>query len=75
MIDCYPNKYMLLLLPFLLFLSTCSMQAPEPTNKIEIVYEVFVQSFRDSNGDGIGYLQGLISKLDYIRDWVQPQCG
>ena len=31
-------------------------------------YEVFVYSFYDSNGDGIGDLQGLISKLDYIND-------
>jgi len=44
----------------------------------DIVYEVFVQSFCDSNGDGIGDLPGLISKLDYIRDlgantiWMMP---
>lgn len=31
-------------------------------------YEVFVYSFYDSNGDGIGDLQGLIQKLDYIND-------
>ena len=31
-------------------------------------YEVFVRSFVDSNGDGIGDLNGLISKLDYIND-------
>ncbi len=31
-------------------------------------YEVFVRSFRDSDGDGIGDLRGLISKLDYIND-------
>ncbi|MDE7433410.1 MAG: alpha-amylase [Lachnospiraceae bacterium] len=31
-------------------------------------YEVFVYSFFDSNGDGIGDLQGLISQLDYIND-------
>ncbi|MDE6212437.1 MAG: alpha-amylase, partial [Lachnospiraceae bacterium] len=31
-------------------------------------YEVFVYSFFDGNGDGIGDLQGLISKLDYIND-------
>lgn len=31
-------------------------------------YEVFVSSFYDSNGDGIGDLQGLIAKLDYIND-------
>lgn len=33
-----------------------------------VFYEVFVRSFADSNGDGIGDLQGLISKLDYLND-------
>ena len=31
-------------------------------------YEIFIRSFADSNGDGIGDLQGLISKLDYLND-------
>jgi len=33
-----------------------------------VVYEVFVRSFLDSNGDGSGDLAGLISKLDYLND-------
>ncbi len=33
-----------------------------------VFYEVFVRSFQDSNGDGIGDLQGLISRLDYLND-------
>jgi len=33
-----------------------------------VFYEVFVRSFYDSNGDGIGDLNGLISKLDYLND-------
>jgi glycosidase len=33
-----------------------------------IFYEVFVRSFADSNGDGIGDLRGLIGKLDYLND-------
>jgi len=33
-----------------------------------VCYEVFVRSFYDSDGDGIGDLEGLIRKLDYIND-------
>lgn len=33
-----------------------------------VFYEVFVRSFYDSDGDGIGDLQGLIQKLDYLND-------
>ncbi len=33
-----------------------------------VCYEVFVRSFYDSDGDGIGDLKGLIRKLDYIND-------
>ena len=33
-----------------------------------VFYEVFVRSFKDSDGDGIGDLQGLISMLDYLND-------
>ena len=34
----------------------------------EVCYEVFVRSFYDSDGDGVGDLPGLIQKLDYIND-------
>jgi len=33
-----------------------------------VFYEIFVRSFKDSNGDGKGDIQGLISKLDYLND-------
>jgi alpha-amylase len=33
-----------------------------------VFYEVFVRAFEDSDGDGNGDLQGLISKLDYLND-------
>ncbi len=43
-----------------------------PLNRIDdkyrTTYEIFVYSFYDSNGDGIGDLQGVIDKLDYIND-------
>lgn len=37
-------------------------------DKYRTYYEVFLYSFYDSNGDGIGDIQGLIDKLDYIND-------
>lgn len=33
-----------------------------------VFYEIFTGSFSDSNGDGIGDLQGIINKLDYLND-------
>lgn len=33
-----------------------------------VFYEIFVRSFNDSNGDGIGDLNGLVAKLDYLND-------
>lgn len=41
-------------------------------------YEIFVYSYQDSNGDGVGDLPGLLSRLDYIEDmgfngiWLMP---
>ncbi len=46
--------------------------------KDAIIYELHVRAFADSNGDGIGDFQGLISKLDYLQDlgvtclWLLP---
>jgi glycosidase len=39
-----------------------------------VCYEIFVRSFYDSDGDGIGDLHGLIEKLDYINDGT-PDAG
>lgn len=34
----------------------------------EVFYEIFVRSFYDSDGDGVGDIQGIIEKLDYLND-------
>ena len=46
--------------------------------KEAVFYQIYPRSFCDSNGDGIGDLQGIISKLDYLKDlgvdalWLSP---
>ena len=46
--------------------------------KRSVVYQIYPKSFCDSNGDGVGDLRGVTSKLDYIRDlgadyiWLTP---
>jgi len=46
--------------------------------KEEVIYQIYPRSFKDSNGDGIGDIQGIISKLDYIKNlgidiiWLSP---
>lgn len=43
-----------------------------------IVYQIYIKSFQDGNGDGIGDLQGVISRLDHLRElgvnavWLCP---
>lgn len=46
--------------------------------KESVVYQVYPRSFQDSNGDGIGDLAGVTSRLDYLRElgvdviWLSP---
>ena len=46
--------------------------------KQTVIYQIYPRSFYDSNGDGIGDLEGVIQKLDYIEDlgvetiWLSP---
>lgn len=44
----------------------------------DVIYQIYPRSFKDSNGDGIGDLQGIKEKLDYLKDlgiggiWISP---
>ena len=46
--------------------------------KSSVIYQIYPRSFKDSNGDGIGDLEGIIEKLDYLAElgvdviWLGP---
>lgn len=40
-----------------------------------VIYQIYPRSFQDSNGDGIGDLQGLIHRLDYLNDGTEQSLG
>ena len=52
--------------------------AAQPWWKSAVIYQIYPRSFMDANGDGIGDLPGVISKLDYLADlgidaiWLSP---
>ncbi len=81
------KKYFLSIPIFMLFFMSCANK-PTPQNvsdsanhqwwKEAVVYQIYPRSFKDSDGDGVGDLKGIISKLDYIKSlgidvvWLNP---
>jgi len=53
-------------------------KAVQPWWKSAVIYQVYPRSFMDANGDGMGDLPGVISKLDYLAElgidaiWLSP---
>lgn len=80
------NSIGLTFLCLIFFVSNCFSQQ-DANNKIPnkatwwkeaIVYQLYPRSFKDSDGDGVGDLKGIISKLDYLKSlgvdavWLNP---
>jgi alpha-glucosidase len=75
-------KAMFVLAPLLAISSSLPAYAqnsqPTPWWQHSVFYEIYPRSFADSNNDGVGDLNGIISKLDYLRTldvdaiWISP---
>lgn len=52
--------------------------AQDPWWKHAVIYEIYPRSFQDTNGDGVGDINGITSRLDYLHDlgigaiWITP---
>lgn len=83
-------KNVILLVTVFLVLVSCSkisqnnVQTNQPSKnwwKEAVVYQIYPRSFKDTDGDGVGDLKGIISKLDYIKSlgidvvWLNPIYG
>jgi len=81
----FPKRPILLLAVSLLLPALAPAQSPTLVNGYEpkwwkeaVVYQVYPRSFQDSNGDGIGDLPGITSRLDYLQKlginviWLSP---
>src|ERR1035437_9775900 len=62
----------------LLLLAAASANAAEPWGKNAVIYEIYPRSLSDTNGDGIGDLNGITAHLDYLKNlgvdaiWIAP---
>lgn len=79
------SAFVLVLVMLVMSFSGCSKKHEEVTHELNIIddnyrnyYEIFIYSFYDSDGDGIGDLNGVTTQLDYIEElgcngiWLMP---
>ncbi|MBO8160434.1 MAG: alpha-amylase [Thermosipho sp. (in: Bacteria)] len=72
--------YVLIIIFFVLTLTSCIpiFYFNTPVESSNIMYQIFVRSFYDSNGDGVGDLRGIAEKARYLKDlgidivWLMP---
>ena len=83
-------KKFILILSLLALLFSCNEKKTDQVDQVEtpeiqktwwkeaVIYQIYPRSFKDTNGDGIGDLKGIIEKLDYIDSlgvnmvWLNP---
>ncbi len=77
-------KYLLVFTALAFCMAGCAEKAETPVKKDDswwkegIVYQIYPRSFKDTDGDGIGDLKGIIEELDYIQSlgvnmvWLNP---
>lgn len=59
-------------------MSGLATDIPRTWWKQAVIYQIYPASFKDSNGDGLGDIAGIISKIDYIASlgvdaiWLSP---
>ncbi len=81
------TQLLFLLFSMVLLFVSCKTKPKEQTTdssidkkwwKEAVVYQIYPRSFKDSDGDGVGDLNGILSKLDYIKSlgidavWLNP---
>ena len=76
------NRLLLIFVLLVSLLTGCSKKSTVDTTQKtydgRVFYEIFVRAFKDTNGDGIGDLNGVTEKLDYLNDlgikgiWLMP---
>lgn len=57
---------------------TCPLLSPLPWWKTAVTYQIYPQSFQDTSGNGVGDLQGIVKRVDYLKYlgvkavWLNP---